>query len=173
MANFPGAAQAGFQSAMQTGGRPNAFGGFVKLMLADWEQKKQLRLKYGYDVALEQAKQKTEQESPLYQAQTKAYQALGTQRTEGLIDEEIKKEAWDKYKAGDRSPEVLKTLGKWVSPMEAAIAQGLGFTDGDNVGIGTTVPVQTSRIPPKPKYDPKTQKLLFSKSLNQYKVVNK
>ena len=151
MGYFPDFAQTsrlGFQAGAEMGQGQNPLGIFIRSMLADWQQKRAVgqevglyKAKKGYEQELEEktqiVKEERERTSPLYAAQTEAYKALGAQRTEGLIDEQIKKDAWEKYQTGDRSPETLKSLGKWVSPMEAMFAQSMGFGGIDNTAIPT------------------------------------
>lgn len=181
LADFSRASALGFQQGQEMAGE-NPLGTFIRGMLADYKQKKAMEQEYGMKKGLigaeteaykakETYKQGLEESSPLYKAQTKAYGALENQRTEGLIDEKIKKEAWDKYQQGDRSPETLKTLGKWVSPMEVMFANSMGFGGG---GIdNTNIPQNKSAIGKPPKYNAKTQKLQYNQKTGEWRVVPK
>lgn len=162
--DFSRSAALGFEQGRSMGEGQNLLGTFIKTMLADWQKRREVEYEIKGKEGLEVFKSRLEQGTPLYKAQTKAYETLGTQRTEGLIDEQIKKEAWEKYQKGDKSPEVLKTLGKWVSPMEVMFAQSMGFGGIDNTNIPTGKP---------PKYNPKTQKLQYNQKTNEWRIVPK
>lgn len=151
LADFPRAMSLGFAQGTQMAEGQNPLGQFIRMMLADWQQKRAVSQEVALKEETEIAKEKRERESPLYAAQIKAYEALSTQRTEGLIDEEIKREAWVRYKQGDRSPEVLKSLGKWVSPMETMIAQSMGFGGIGDTNIPAEKPSGGGRIRVKKK----------------------
>ncbi len=55
------------------------------------------------------------------------------------IKEIITRNAWDEYQKGNKSPQVLKVLGMWVSPMEEMMANQFGFYT-PTTGGGSNVP---------------------------------
>ena len=153
----------------------NPLGTFIKGMLADYQQRKMLQLEMGKSMGLETFKSNLEQQSPLYQAQTKAYETLGTKREEGSIEDKIKEDAWAKYQAGDRSPSTLKSVGKWVSPMEAIMAQSMGLYIPETGQLPSSLPENPVNplLKGKPKYNPKTEKLQYNKKTGEYRIVRK
>ncbi len=84
-----------------------------------------------------------EQQDPLRQAQASYYKdRINAEK----ITDTIKRSAWEKYQMGERSPQILKTLGMWVSPMEEIMAQNLGFYNPQG-GVPNAIPNAPSEIP--------------------------
>lgn len=177
LANLPYAAALGFQQG-QGMAQPNPLGDFIRMMNEYGVKKGLIREEVEGKKGLEVFKSQIEQQSPKYKAETAAYNALAEKRGSFNVDETVKQEAYDRYQKGDKSPEVMKALGLWVSPMEAIIAQNMGFGDEANNPpqvIGGEIEKKTGSIkkPPKPKYDPKTQRVEYSASRNAWRVVPK
>lgn len=91
LADFPRAMSLGFAQGTQMAEGQNPLGQFIRMMLADWQQKRQTQaetegqteieifkssLKEKGEIAREERKQK----SPLYQAKTRAEEALAKKR---------------------------------------------------------------------------------------------
>ena len=151
--NFADTISQGFATGQKMAGT-NPLGDFIKMMLANRQEIMTQQRDIAGKVLVEQAKAGIEQASPLYKAQTKAYEALGTQRTTtsatNTIEEAIKNEAWTKYQSGDRNPEILKVLGMYTSPPSEMEQFFSGLNKGTNIN-----PIKTSvgRIQVKKKSD--------------------
>ena len=169
--DFSRSAALGFSQGREMAEGTNPLGNFVKMMLANKENILSQQRDIAGKVQVEQAKAGIEQASPLYKAQTKAYETLGTQRTAGLIDEKIKEDAWNKYQAGDKSPEVLKALGMFVSPMEALIAQNMGLGGSNSINLIPTSPTEIPPVPKSLKYNSKKEKPQYNPKTGEWRIV--
>ena len=120
--NFAETARLGFQSGMEIGQGQNPLGSFVRSMLADWQQRRNLQteissraglevFKSGLEEQTQIAKEKREQENPITKAKTRAYEALTAQRergtTKGVSD--VQKFKLQVYKQADS--EAFKEAG--------------------------------------------------------------
>lgn len=148
LADFPRAAQLGFESGKGQA-KENPLQGFIKGMLAQYQQKQQMENVMGLEVAKSKIggmqdlqtlrqKQAIEESGPLYKAQVKATENLATQRTDDKVGEEVKQWAWNEYKKGNRSIDVLKALGMYASPMDTALYNS--WTENPTIASESTKP---------------------------------
>jgi hypothetical protein len=83
-------------------------------------------------------------------------------KSKSNISDTVKTWAWNEYKNGNRSPDVLKILG--------------AFVPSERIGVSSQ-PTSISEAPQasftKPAYDPKTQKLQQNLKTGEYRVVPK
>ena len=168
LADMPRAAALGFQTGMQMGEGQNPLGQFVKLMLADFQQKRELQTEYGMKKGLLKEEYNIKAGSPFGIAEL-----AKTQAETGLKEEELKtyREAKKKYEEGDRSPAILKTLGMYATP-NILNFMGSEFPIGNST-ITNNEPTPMPFTGGKPKYDPKTQKLQYNSKTGEYRVVSK
>lgn len=164
LADMPRAAALGFQTGMQAGEGQNPLGQFVRLMLADFQQRRELQADYGMKKGLLKEEYNIKAGSPFGIAELSK-----TQAETGIKEEELKtyREAKKKYEAGDRSPEILKVLGMYATPNILNLM-------GSDFPIGSSSEPTPMPFPKdKPNYNPKTQKLQYNSKTGEYRVVNK